>query len=556
LGEGAQELRIAVSSSSVQIGLVAIGLVLMAMIIPALGAARHTIISYKQEAGRGAKAPWWQRAWMDVLIFIPAAYGTYLLQQQGSIAILDAENAAVASDPFQNPLLFLVPALGIFSLALFSLRLIHPVMSVVSRIAGLTKNASLTLATRQLSRTPGSYHTPLIILILTVSLSSYTASLAYTLDAHLYDRAFYQNGSDIQFLDTGMPSSSNNIYSQAGTEEEGTTWYFIPVDEYRKIEGVAGVARLGRYSVNGLPSTAESSRGTFIGVDRIDFPLTAFWREDFADQNLGELMNTLAVDANGILVDQRILDEGGYKIGETISPVVVMYGNSFSVDYKIVGAFDLFPTWYPDQGPLIVGNLDYLFQQMGGEFPYRVLLRAQDGVDPHSLGGEGQADFFKNVNTPGDAIAAAQSQPERQGLLGFLFIGFATAALLTVLAFLLHMVFSFQRRFIELGVLRAAGLSMGQMTGYLVWELGFLILIGGFIGTVLGYFASMLFIPFMQIGSEPADLIPPFKVLIAWDSIYQIYYMFGILFGLSLIVSIILLRRMRIFQAIKLGETI
>ena len=140
--------------------------------------------------------------------------------------------------------------------------------------------------------------------------------------------------------------------------------------------------------------------------------------------------------------------------------------------------------------------------------------------------------------------------------MGFLFIGFATAALLTVLAFLLHMVFSFQRRFIELGVLRAAGLSIGQMTGYMVWELAFLILIGGVIGTILGYFASVIFIPFMQIGTSASDLIPPFKVLIAWDSIYQIYWMFAILFGLTLIVSIVLLRRMRIFQAIKLGETV
>jgi hypothetical protein len=32
--------------------------------------------------------------------------------------------------------------------------------------------------------------------------------------------------------------------------------------------------------------------------------------------------------------------------------------------------------------------------------------------------------------------------------------------------------------------------------------------------------------------------------------------MFGILFALTLIVSIVLLRRMRIFQAIKLGETV
>ena len=66
----------------------------------------------------------------------------------------------------------------------------------------------------------------------------------------------------------------------------------------------------------------------------------------------------------------------------------------------------------------------------------------------------------------------------------------------------------------------------------------------------------MVFIPFMQIGTKGIDLIPPFKVLIAWDSIYQIYWMFGVLFVLTLIVSIVLLRRMRIFQAIKLGETV
>ena len=82
----------------------------------------------------------------------------------------------------------LIFALGIFALTLFSLRLIHPVMALISRLAGWTKNTSLTLATRQLSRAPGSYHTPLIILILTVSLSSYTASLAYTLDEHLADQ--------------------------------------------------------------------------------------------------------------------------------------------------------------------------------------------------------------------------------------------------------------------------------------------------------------------------------------------------------------------------------
>jgi putative ABC transport system permease protein len=207
--------------------------------------------------------------------------------------------------------------------------------------------------------------------------------------------------------------------------------------------------------------------------------------------------------------------------------------------------------------PLLVGNLDYLFQQMGGEFPYRVLPDVKDGVDPRTVAtNESGISRLMSWSTPVEEIESAQVRPERQGLLGFLFIGFVTAALLTVLAFLLYMVFSFQRRFIELGVLRAAGLSLWQMSGYLVWELFFLIAFGGAVGTALGYLASVVYIPFMQVGTQPEDLIPPFDVLIAWDAVFKIYWMFGILFALTLAVSVALLRRMRVFQAIKLGETV
>jgi len=560
LGSDADGLRVAISSGSLKIGFAAVALVLLAMILPAMNAARHTIISYKQETGRVAKPPFWQRSWLDLLLFIPAAYGTYLLQQQGSIALVDVETVSGLNDPFQNPLLFLVPALAIFALTLFSLRLIHPLMAAVAWLAGRTRNASLTLAARQLSRAPGSYHAPLIILILTVSLSSYTASLAATLDNHLYDQSYYRVGADIQFLDAGSSSSSGGTYGRgedSGNGDEGPTWVFLPVDEYRNLDGVENVARLGRYTAKGVSKAGDLSDGVFIGIDRIDFPLTAFWRDDFAPQSLGAMMNALAVVPNGVLVDRRVLDLGGYKIGDTLPAVVTMYGSSYELDFQIVGAFDLFPTWYPDQGPLLVGNLDYLFQQMGGEFPYRVLLDVRDGVDPRAVAtNESGISRLMSWSTPVEEIESAQVRPERQGLLGFLFIGFVTAALLTVLAFLLYMIFSFQRRFIELGVLRAAGLSLWQMSGYLVWELFFLIAFGGAVGTALGYLASVVYIPFMQVGTQPEDLIPPFDVLIAWGAVFKIYWMFGILFALTLAVSVALLRRMRVFQAVKLGETV
>ena len=549
------DMRVGISTEVILIGIFAFILVLIAMLIPAISAARHTIVSYKVERGRTSTKPWWQRIWLDVLILIPTAYGIYLLQQQGRIVVFGNE---VGADPFQNPLFFIIPALGIFAFTLFSLRFIQPIMAGIARIARTTKNASLTLAARQLSRSPGNYFTPLIILILTVSLSSYTASLAFTFDQHLFDQNYYQLGADMRFLDVGDSSQLNATTNQEGEAVDG--WQFIPVQEYLKMEGVESVARLGSYTARAYIGTS-SAEGRFFGVDRDDFPKVAFWRDDFSGESLDDLMNKLALDPAGVLVPVDYLRETGLKIGDPINLRVHTFGQNNNFPVTVVGSFEYFPMWYPQQGPLFVGNLDYLFEQAGGEFPYRVLLRAKEGVDPAVLGQEGLHSLDFNVrylswDSPVLEITTTQAQPERQGLFGFLFIGFATAALLSALAFLLYVLFSFRQRFIELGVLRAAGLSMVQMSGYMIWELTFLILLGVSIGTILGVWASNLFIPYLQIGSQMSALVPPFRVLIAWPMIFQIYWMFAVLFGVTLIILLISLQRMRIFQAIKLGETV
>jgi putative ABC transport system permease protein len=141
-------------------------------------------------------------------------------------------------------------------------------------------------------------------------------------------------------------------------------------------------------------------------------------------------------------------------------------------------------------------------------------------------------------------------------LFGVLSVGFLAAALLTVLGFFLYALFSFRRRFIELGTLRAIGLSPGQMTTFLAWELAFVILLGLGAGTILGAVISNVYIPSLQVGSDPRILTPPFLVEIAWPAIVRIYMLFGLLFIVALSVLAALLLRMKIFQAIKLGETL
>ena len=90
-----------------------------------------------------------------------------------------------------------------------------------------------------------------------------------------------------------------------------------------------------------------------------------------------------------------------------------------------------------------------------------------------------------------------------------------------MLGFLLHSFISFRRRFVEFSVLRAIGLSVGQMIGLLGIEQ--LVLVGAGItaGTGLGVWVSDRFIPFLQVGTARHFDIPPFVVLIAWDDVIQ-----------------------------------
>ena len=578
---GADTLRVVMTPAALQFGLGLLGLAVLAQVAPALGAALHTVVTYKQDRARTLRAPWWQRAWLDVLLLIPAVYAAYLLRRQGSViapaiapALAAQANALVSnalpSDPFQNPLLFLAPALAVFALTLLMLRLLRPLMAAFAWLAGLTKSVGVLLAARYLARSHSHYATPLVLLILTLSLSAYTASLAQTLDDHTYDQALYETGADMRLVEGGQTKSSGGLVltglpgmgdtkprqgATAGKTEAGA-WEILPVDEHLKAPGVTGAARIARYpAAVRLGNTQQT--GVFIGVDRAEFARVAFWRRDFAPASLGALMNALAVSPNSILLSHQALAQNGLAVGDRLRLTVEVLGSKTEMDVVVAGWFDLFPTWYPQQGALLIGNLDYLFERVGAQVPYDVWLK----VDGTRDGDEVVAGLRKvgfRISFFDDAVRTVQGQlgrPERQGIFGVLSVGFAAAAFLSAFGFLLYALFSFRRRFVELGMLRAIGLSASQMIVLLASELAFLILMGLAAGTALGAWISELFIPSLQIGNTPASRIPPYLVSIGWPTMMRMYVLLGILFLVTLILLAASLLRMRVFQAIKLGET-
>ncbi|MBI3958289.1 MAG: ABC transporter permease [Chloroflexi bacterium] len=554
------DLRLSLSRSVLQFGFGALAVTLVAQVVPTFNAARHTIVTYKMEQARTLTPPWWQRAWLDVMLLVPAGYGIYLLQQQGGIAL---PGQVSGNSLFENPLLFLVPALGIFALTLVALRFLPLVMALLAWLAAHTNAVGLLLATRHLSRNRGLYTAPLILLVLTLSLSAFTTSLAQTLDDHLYDRVYYKVGADARLIELGSaPPEGGGEQPGAGAAATGAAaapvaWTFVPVSEHYKAKDIKAATRFSKFDVR-VQLQGKWQEATFYGIDRLDFPKVAHWRRDFAPATLGALMNSLAIANEGILLPQDFMRQNTIRVGDSVQVNVTRYGLRAEMILKVVGEFEYFTGWYPDTGPLMVGNLDYIFEQLGGQFPYDVLISIDQGVDYTALSRE-LRQYDINVidwQSAREQIAKLQRLPERQGLFGVLSVGFLAAAVLTVLGFLLYTLFSFRRRFIELGTLRAIGLSSGQMTLFLAWELAFLILVGIGVGTLLGSWMSDLFIPHLQVGTRPEELTPPFLVAIAWPAIFRIYALFGILFVAALGALVTLLLRMKIFQAIKLGETV
>jgi putative ABC transport system permease protein len=76
------------------------------------------------------------------------------------------------------------------------------------------------------------------------------------------------------------------------------------------------------------------------------------------------------------------------------------------------------------------------------------------------------------------------------------------------------------------------------------------------VGALIGITASQLFIPFLQVRRADRPLVPPFVVQIAWEQISIIYIVFGAMLLIAVIVMMMLLQRMKLFQAVKLGEAI
>ena len=531
-----------VSLQGVDVWLIVVALVLalIARLLPAVPAARASIVDYESAYARPDKGPLWRRAYLDFLLIVPTVYAYQQLGQQEAFALLAQEDA---SELYSDPLLILAPALVILTVSLLIMRLFSPLMNLLDKLAGLLPGTVFHLALRQLGRQGHSYLNPLLLVIICLGLGIYTHSLAASMDEWLVDRIKYQAGGDFRF----QPITEGET---GGDWTPELSWFTERFDAERAI-------RVGNYGmrIEGISSTRRKTK-RMMGVDRAEFSSVSWFRHDFADDSLGGLMNRLAAAPEAVLVSRAFLAEHLLRVGDRLDLWVILEpGISIHTDFVISGVYDYFPTVEQDE-IVIIANLDYLHLIGGAIYPYEIWLRApgnEQGEEVRRKLRIGGIETVRWHDVVGSLIKE-KAQLERVGVFGALTVGFLAAALMAVLAFLMHSYASLRERFYQFGVLRAIGALRRQLIIQLAVEYAVLVIYGTATGAVIGVWVSVLFTPFFRSAADSKAILPPMLPVIAEGEITQLTLIFIAVMVFVIVAATAQATQRRIFEVMRVGQ--
>jgi putative ABC transport system permease protein len=529
-----------------------LGVSLLARLWPAMGAARTSTVDQEREQARVVRNPFWQRYFLDVLLVFPTAYAYKQLADRGSLAMLVTDNP---TDLYRDPLLILVPALFVLTAGLLIMRLFPLIIGIMDRIASLVPWTTPYIALRQLGRQSQSYINPLLLIIVSLALGVYTFSMAASLDQWLVDRMYYKVGADISFKPAAPETSSGGGTSTSGSSSGGSgEQWVLPIEEFTKLPGVAGGTRVGDYKAGAELQGGKNFNGRFLGIDRLVFPSVAWFRDDFADEPLGGLMNHLAEVPDGILVQEDVLQAGNLTVGQQI-PLHVSLADDMGVDstFTIVGTFKHFPTIYADQ-PAVVGNLEYLFSFFGMAAPHNIWLKLEPGVQGKDIVKEIQG-LGIEPSQMGDArgmIATEMAKTERSGVFGTLSVGFLAASFMAIIGLLINTYASLNDRVYHFTIMHAIGLQRRQLLGQICIEYVFLTVYGAGAGALVGATASQLFSPFFRVTGTQELVLPALVPVVDMLQIRNMAVIFAaILLFLELVVIAAALQK-RLFRMMAL----
>ncbi|MFC1901019.1 ABC transporter permease, partial [Chloroflexota bacterium] len=293
---GGELLPIRFSGTVFILAIAAAVLCLLAILVPAIQAARRGVVHQRQQAARPASAPFWQRFYLDLVILVFGGVLYWELRERGSLLTMD-----IFGDLNIDPLLLITPMLLLLAVAILFLRLFPIIISLITKLGTYLGNAPALLSLWHMARNPVHYGRLILLLIMAASVGMFSATFLGTLERSYNERTMYIAGSDVRLEGLRDIFGSKEVFRQRYSELEG-------VEETSFVHRIEG--RIG--------TMFTETNFTLLSVDAENMGKIAWYRDDFAEKSLPELLKPVAEDEP---LEQGLdLPEGTDTLGVWVYP--------------------------------------------------------------------------------------------------------------------------------------------------------------------------------------------------------------------------------------------
>ncbi len=534
---------------------------LISVMVPVLMATKTNIVSLKRQGSRGNGQAIWHRLFIDVVLLLITGYGWYTLHQ----------NRTIVNDAYGNisidPLLLLIPGLFIIGLTLLCFRIYPWIIALITWLGRKIWPVHMYTTLLQIGRTSKQYQFFMLFLVMAISIGLFSANTAQTVNQNLEEQIRYEAGADIvlqQYWDREVPfelTQAGGFLPEEERRENVRTLYYEPdTSHIKEWPGIKQISRVFTRNQVNVANSADADSNKYeetrlMGIDTKSFGETVSFRSSLLspDRHWFDYLNLMASQTSSVLISRGLADKLDVHPGEYIS---MGWDGAQQAHFVVYDIIDYWPSWNPDTHPyFVVGNLSYIQNSMAIE-PYQLWISLEDNADRAELSARFEEERlrltrFQDVQ---DDLIHLKNDAYLTGLNGSLTLGFLIALVITFIGFLLYWVLSLKSRTLQYGVFRAMGMSTRQLFNMLFWEQILTTGMAVILGVWIGKLTSTLFIPFLQNSLGSQGQLLPFRMVFKQSDEWLVYSFAGILLLVGLGILIGMISRIRIHQAIKIGE--
>lgn len=547
-------LPVRVGRETALYALAAAAVSILAMVLPVRRYAKVSIVAQKQKKARRAR-PFWQKAFLDVIALGTALYGLYSFNGQKAQL---AERILAGEVP--DPLLFLCSSLFIIGAGLVAIRLIPLFVSAVFRVFRRLWSPALYASFLKVLRQRANQDFIMIFLVMTIALGVFNAQTARTINDSAEENTRYVTGADV-VLREKWESNADQVAENPSLD---LIYYEPDYGVYQTMEGAASVCKVFTDANVSCSVPGGTLKKTLLmAIDTDAFGRTAWFDASLLPHHINEYLNAMAQNARAVLVSASFRDEYGLKLGDVIN-----YWNTDSESTRgiIYGFVDYWPGYAPftheksadgvyreTENHLIVANLSQV-QDVMGVRPYSVWVRAKDGAqflyDYAETSGTRYA-VFEDVDAK---IVEMKNDPMIKSLNGVLTVGFIVALALCFIGFLMYWILSIRQRTLQFGIYRAMGMRMREILTMLLNEQLCISVLSIAVGAAVGHLAAKLYMPLIQIAYASSDSYLPLRTSVDVSDTLRLLVIVAVMLIACMAILFTIIRRMKIAQALKLGE--